>query len=120
MSIPIPEWVNALDKQDTDKELLLQLCEAGTLQLDTPRTIVFAIKDIPDKKAAKSAATKLKGSGWNPTISLDAINHQTYWIEAIQQNYRITKDQLETDEAYFIDIADMHHALYDGWYTEVK
>lgn len=116
----VPQWVKELPSSDLNKQILLEICKAGTMPLATPREITFSIKNIRSKNRLKIIEAEVKRKGWATKISKDGLVNKKFWIDAQKQDYVIGKGSLDEDEKFFIDVADMCGSVYDGWFTEIK
>jgi len=114
----IPKWVEALPEGDSNKELLIKIARASQKPLETPREVVFGIKDIKGIDAAQNIEIYCSQQGWKCEITEDHRVGGFYWLEAKRDDYVLSAGIIE-DEQFFIRLAHMQKALYDGWYASI-
>jgi len=114
----IPKWVSDLPRDDSNRELLIKIAESSKNPLETPREVIFGVKDIKGIQAAQNIELYSEQQGWGCQITEDHRGHDFFWLEAKKDNYVIGPNIL-SDEHFFIRLANLHSAVYDGWYASV-
>jgi len=77
----------------------------------------FDIRDFNSRNDAQEAAKKIEARGWLVQIDVDHKNPEKYWVSARKAQYRITESDLFEDERFFLRIAALYSARFDGWYA---
>ncbi len=116
----IPKWINNLEDSDPNKTIYLQLIENGKGGIEAPREINFSIKDIPSAEDAENIAEYCKEKKWHTDIFRDSDSESKFWVECAKNGYVISDGKIDDEETFFLKIARMYNATYDGWYASVE
>jgi hypothetical protein len=112
----IPDWVKNYP-HEMDKAALTSLAEATDGTFDKPREMNFSLYDFSEDRALQEAAAKAHEAGWVCQAYTQEDDPSRFVLEAQKQDYAITQENYERDSAFFMRLADLYKAKYDGWFA---